>query len=368
LNGPAGVQRVASTGFGHGWVLCQQNNATQLYAYDSPYIFKTGEQYNVAQAGVLEAGLGNLYLISRDSTGNNTLVALNAQTGQPLWTHPFGPGMLTQPVFDPLQELIYTGDSCGYLAAWQARDGKLAWLAYVGSSIDAPPALAGKQLCFGASNGMVYMFNTDEALQSYANDKPPTPVWTYQTETGTRATSVQTPLLANGQVYVVTWQDNSTSTGEQYNDLVTQLDARTGAYSYSIDLSASERVAITPIAPVLGRAAFDTGPTPALFVNTGSSIAAVSLTTPGVFYHDVKAPQHGGTNYFSSPMMLSDQGALFVGDYEGNLYALDAGLRPLYDTLCPMDPGAGIFTKPIIVTDDQGNGTALVGSLGGTGV
>jgi hypothetical protein len=130
------------------------------------------------------------------------------------------------------------------------------------------------------------------------------------------------------------------------NDLVTQLDSRTGAYSYSIDLSASERVAITPIAPAPGRAAFDTGPTPALFVNTGSSIAAVSLTTPGVFFYDVKAPQYGGMNYFSSPMTLSDQGALFVGDFYGNLYALDSGLRPLYDTPCPIDPAAGTSPSP----------------------
>src|SRR5262245_9813940 len=83
LNGPAGVQRVASTGFGQGGVLCQQNNATQLYVYDSPYLFKTGEQYDVSQWGVLETGLGNLYFISSDANGHNTLVALNAQTGQP---------------------------------------------------------------------------------------------------------------------------------------------------------------------------------------------------------------------------------------------------------------------------------------------
>ena len=130
--------KVASTGFGAAHLIARLNGGVQLYRYDSPYVFKTSQSYNVitnAYGAPLEQGLGNVYLIQQTRTGadvSDWVVAVDGQTGQEVSRSARGqPGIFTMPVFDALHDLVYVGiaprdqtdgHSAGVVQALDARD------------------------------------------------------------------------------------------------------------------------------------------------------------------------------------------------------------------------------------------------------
>ncbi|UBF30751.1 hypothetical protein K9N68_39840 (plasmid) [Kovacikia minuta CCNUW1] len=176
--GITNVQKLTTTGYGATHCLVQQDNSTQLYRYDSPYAFKSSQEYPLSADSLISQGLGNLYLVVLDSgyeqQQQSWIVAVDQHTGQEVSRSgvSYPPGSYTVVVFDPIHELVYVSSSIGtdgdqgILQALDARDlTKEIWHFTTNSSIDCAPALSGTQLCFNDNNGTLYLFNTSMALQ-----------------------------------------------------------------------------------------------------------------------------------------------------------------------------------------------------------
>ena len=149
------MQKVASTGYGRGWVLTGQGDHPQLYAYESPYLFKTGPSYILNGSGVLAAGAGAVYLSTVTDAGQATetghLMALDALTGQERWRRDVPGTTFTLPVYDPALQMVYIAGTDGHVSALDVHTGATTWNYQVGTAadpvvVDAPPALDGGRL------------------------------------------------------------------------------------------------------------------------------------------------------------------------------------------------------------------------------
>ena len=226
------VQKVASTGFGAAHCLVKENGQTQLYRYDSPYLFKTagdcpilgnGSDGIITTGSTFAQGLGNLYgtqfVESQfDFTIKVRFVALDAHTGREVASKlvPFAPHQYTGLVFDPINELIYVGTAplagspdqtaSAQLVALDARTLAVTWRFFTTGGVDAAPALSGTQLCFGDRTGTLYMIDTRAALAAAKQSKAITAEWTWAVPTGPADTHrIASPVIAGDKVYAVAW-------------------------------------------------------------------------------------------------------------------------------------------------------------------
>ena len=138
-----GVHKLASTGFGAAHCLAQlDDGSTQVYRYNSPYLFKTAQSYfiytDLSGSSGIVAGLGNLYFISSSGVFNldYSLVAVDAHTGREVKRLQLFASTkrkaFFEVVFDPVNELLYVGctetDAAPpQVLALNARDLTVRW-------------------------------------------------------------------------------------------------------------------------------------------------------------------------------------------------------------------------------------------------
>ncbi|HEX2513690.1 MAG TPA: PQQ-binding-like beta-propeller repeat protein, partial [Chloroflexota bacterium] len=395
--GGAAVQKVASTGFGTGLVLAQQGGAPQLYAYTSPYLFKTGAQYAATHAGTLDVGAGAVLLSGADysvSPPAGFLAALDVQTGQERWRRETGALTFTNPVYDPALQVAYIAGTDGIVSALDVHTGETLWEYQTNSLVDAAPAFAGGQLCFGDRAGVVHLLDTREALQAGGNGQAPTPVWVSHlpVNAGFAVARLATPLIAADAVYVQAWL-RSIQSPSGYISSPSRLDLATGTSIWMrqrpgiTGLTSTDDIALGP--PVAGQALFTVGTArtafPAVVFNEVDHLRATPVDSPPVTGDsELAIPTPSAT--FSSDLTASE-GRLYAGDSLGNVYVLDPAApgtlgapdvdrsRPTptaAPTPTPQPPawailartqGAGSVLPPPVVMGPPGSETVIFGGF-----
>jgi hypothetical protein len=125
------VISVASLGFGTAYVLATARSKTglgegssQLYAYDSPYVFKTSASYNYGYN--IATGGGQVYFQVWEPD-SQYIVALDAHTGEERWRTPASEPQRV--IYDANYQFVYvaTVGQGSTLYALDARTGAPAW-------------------------------------------------------------------------------------------------------------------------------------------------------------------------------------------------------------------------------------------------
>ncbi len=425
----AAVSKVAGTGFGAAHCLTQDSQGnTQVYRYDSPYVFKTATQYNVGSVtsapAYVEQGAGLLYLIDGKLVFDNPLifdtqiVSVDAHTGVEVARTPklSGPTNHGQPVFDPNLNLVYVATSTpsngadnntpGQLLALDARTLAAKWTFTAAAGIDGTPTLNGGRLCFGDRTGTLYMIDTVAAL---ANPAAVMPAWTLNIP----SRNTFNPPLPPIQTYRIASPLFVTINGTEwvYSVITYCADAGTGSIpvALTIKLNAADGTApdfgnglslINPFEgytaanlgalltmPVRGTAVFKGNDQnggaspiqPAVYLNFSDRVIAMNIGTGAVFSFEFKLPAGDyittGFTYddgrspddsITSTPPPADAGALWFGTYTGQLYCLNTSLSPVnYTPTSVAPPNQSFFyTTPTLYKDAQGNVTVYFNSIG----
>jgi hypothetical protein len=411
----ANVHKVASTGFGAAHCLTTHSDgSTQVYRYDSPYVFKTSNPYQLWGSTAMAQGLGRLYfvhIVNFQEQSNRLyltvrFVAVDAHTGAEVasYTPPGDSTQYTGLAFDPVNDLVYVGTSPlgdnpdnddnttpGQIIALDARTLAVKWIYQTKAGVDGTPALNGTGLCFGDRTNTLYMFDTRAAL---ATPAAPKPQWTWVVPTQPASTHrVTTPVIANDTVYAAAWDLDTVAIGGNeigHYHYLAQCDAATGLNgSVSIgdfipaDINKPLVFQNILTAPALGTLrATDGSDVNVAFVNDGFSVYAHSFdknktpATPsfalptgristGFAYDDGTL---AGTGLSSTGLSISNV-RLWFGDNVGNLWSLNSALQPVDNTPHSLGAQSSIFTTPVLYKDPQGGVTVLSGlspASGGT--
>ncbi|MBV9325246.1 MAG: PQQ-binding-like beta-propeller repeat protein [Chloroflexi bacterium] len=209
-----GVAKVTSTSFGTAHFLVNQNGAAQVHRYDSPYVFKTSQAYNVGTVGGIANGLGHVYFVDLEGAASEgtklhrRVIALDARTGQEVARSADQPDrLLSPPIYDADRELVYVAlaptrvddaTTAGAVQALDARDLSVKWEFHTAAGVDAQPALLGSQLCLGDRSGTVYLLDV--------STQTPKVVWTWAVNDPSMAGArfrVPTPVFRNGLAFGV---------------------------------------------------------------------------------------------------------------------------------------------------------------------
>ena len=347
------VQKVASTGYGRGWVLTGQSDNPQLYAYESPYLFKTGPSYILNGPGVLATGVGAVYLSMVTDAGEpgvvGHLVALDALTGQERWRRDVPATTFTFPVYDPALQMVYVAGTDGWVSALDVHTGATTWEYQTGSVVDAPPALDGGRLYFGARDGRVRCLDVAKALADWTASKAePTPLWVtpLPAYAGTVA-RMTAPLVAAGELYVGAWVAVP-HTAQSYQLALCQLDAATGTVDWAVPGTGQTPVAADPsllllFPPVLGQAQFGPDVGPAVIANAEAQLVAVQTVYTGGPGTRLFSPSQD-TSFFSGLTLRGNR--LFVGANSGKLLIIDPTSWSVLDQTPAI--GGWVATTPVV--------------------
>ena len=407
----AGVQKVASAGFGVAHVLTKNTDGTSgVYRYDSPYLFKTSRSYNTGLS--IEHGLGLLFLAANDEPTGGRGVSLDAHTGQQIALSQAIPnGQLTDFVFDPIHELVYAGFAplagsgltAGGVNAYDARTLQLKWSFATPGGVSAKPALNGTQLCFADAATHVYCFDTRQTLNQVAANQPAQPSWQTQLDpsqgpdpNAPSAILSSTPLIAAGRVYIQLWAFYGANTIAlvQSFDIADGGNVATWVGKFQTGISPSM---VRDIQPILGTlSATQTNPdgstspvhVPAIWVNNGPTVAAYVITSEVPGSVALPGPTPSGTaeapylfalpsGSVSTGLVWDDgtregsglandgpthQPGLWFGDTLGNLWGLGDNFQLLPHT--PQRSAAGaVYSTPILYKDPQGGLTVLYSNV-----
>jgi hypothetical protein len=391
------VLKLTSTGFGAAHCLAKLNDGgSQIYRYDSPYLFKTSGSYFV-EAGQgswgIANGLGNLYFIAFDSYMGKAgywIIAVDVHTGQEVKRTELPvdhPGMcLFDAVFDPVSELVYA--LCNNLVeikllALDPRDLTIKWIYvsknYENESVASPRlTLSGTQLCFPDNRNILYMFDTRDALAqtSGTGGRSPKPVWTWQVPVPpVKESFIARPVLVNGQVYAAVWVYYDSERTSLY---LAQCSAGDGSNPRLNAIGDSQGTPVPAIGPVLGRVrAKDQSEPQALYISAPTAIYVVNIETDaepinasftlpagrtitGLAYDD---GTRLGQGLSSKPDYSNVR--IWFGDNSGNLWGLNDKLQadgPAWhvSSADPNQKGC-LTTTPVIYKDPRGGATLLFG-------
>jgi hypothetical protein len=392
------VQKVASTGFGAAHCLVAQNGATQLYRYDSPYVFRTPGQYVFPKVSPIEQGLGSLFFVTQSSvyaTGapepKYQVVALDGHTGQELSRSAIAPpGLIyTPPVFDPIHDVLivgltvdtYVSDQLvrGQLLGLDARDlTNVRWsimLPNDGNGDNLPvavgpgqPTLQGTHLCVSDGQQSLVMYDTGGPDATM-----PTWRWT-QTNLPSGPSQLTPPVIANGHVYAAWWVQAGADQPDAGNlELwIWQLSANDASAAFPMPASFPPDAALSAYWGALGTYSPVLASVPGaqqgqsrqvLFVNGGTSVWGVDVdATTAQSYH---LPGSGSTAPFVVSGFAYSNNVLWFGDTSATLYGLDAqNMQPVPNTPATFGPGT-IATTPLLYTDAQGEAAVLLSVVNG---
>jgi len=204
---------------------------TQSWVYPSNYS---------AYVGVAIVANGVVYIGCDYSS--YALCALNATTGQLLWSYPTGNYIASTPAV--ASGLVYFSSPDGNLYALNAATGQLVWSYATGFTINDTPLIANGLVYIGASNGVLYALNGitgQVAWKSTFQSIFSTPsidggllyvsargaLYALKSQTGQIVWHVQarggTPVIANGIIYL----------SDTVNNKLLALKEQTGALLWS---------------------------------------------------------------------------------------------------------------------------------------
>jgi hypothetical protein len=392
------VQKVASTGFGAAHCLVAQDNATQLYRYDSPYVFRTAGQYVFPKVTPIEQGLGNLFFVTQSSeyaTGapepKYQVVALDAHTGQELSRSAIAPpGLIyTPPVFDPIHDVLIVGLTVdtyvsnqrqrGQLLGLDARDlTNVRWSITLpndvsGDNLPVPigpgrPTLQGTHLCVSDGQQSLVMYDTGAP-----DATSPTWRWT-QTNLPPGSSQLAPPVIANGSVYAAWWVQPSAGQPNAGNlELwLWKLSATDASGGFPMLASFAPDAALDLYWDLLGYFSplLATVPGPqqgqsrqVLFATGGTSVWGVDVdAATAQSYH---LPGSGSTAPYVISGFAYSGGVVWFGDTAATLYGLAAqNMLPVPNTPATFGPGT-IATTPLLYTDGQGDAAVLFSVVNG---
>jgi outer membrane protein assembly factor BamB len=208
--------------------------------------------------------------------GNNSknLYALNASTGQKLWSYAAGVGISSPAVANGI---VYVGSGVSLLAL-NASTGAKLWSYATGGAVVSSPAVANGVVYFGSDDGSLY------ALKAGTGAK----LWSYATKNFVECS----PVVANGVVYVVSFDGN-----------VYALNAGTGAklWSYFTGAGIQSSTAVANGVVYVG----------------GGDLFALSAST-GALLWSFATGQDVGSSFALA------NGAIYFSSDDGSLYALNA--------------------------------------------
>jgi hypothetical protein len=394
------VLKVASTGFGTAHCLTRQSGTTQLYRYDSPYVFRTPGSYIFPRDNPIEQGLGSVFFVVQsheNATGSPEasyqVVALDAHTGVELSRSAAAPPNLlyTAPTFDPVHDTLIVGLTTDSFATATPQPGQLIGLdardlSHVRWSLTLPnnlpvgpgrPTLVGTRLCVSDNFNNLVMYDTAAAATAPAH------IWTYTFPTAAQDSHIlPPPVLANGSVYAAWWLF-STSFGFLQLWLA-KLDPATGQGSLTVVQPAGEQnsyvyeddprtsdawnysMAMYP--PLLGPASASPGQShPVLFVNGGINVWGVDLDSVTAQRYSLTGStfgRTGGTGGIASGFGLAN-GVLWFGDNNATLHGVDSQqMKAVPNTPASFPGGNAIGTTPLLYTDAQGEAAVLFSVTG----
>jgi outer membrane protein assembly factor BamB len=251
---------------------------------------------------------GIVYINSNDKKDGN-LYALNATTGQVLWTRHIGSyDFGCAPTV--ANGVVYMGAPDDNLYALNARTGNVLWTAPTEGRIGSSPTLFNGVIYIGSDDGTLYAFNASTGKQ----------LWAIPTGGDIRSS----PAVANGVVYV------GSDDGHLY-----ALNAANGNPLWKFPTGGKVRSSPAAVNGVV-YVGSDDGHLYALNAATGKIIWSL--------------PTAGGIE--SSPAVAN--GVVYAGSGDGKLYAVDAAKGTL---LWSATTGSGINSSPSIA-----NGVLYIGS------
>ncbi|MCS5692752.1 PQQ-binding-like beta-propeller repeat protein [Cyanobium sp. FGCU-6] len=310
------VQKVGSTGYGNALLLVNDpSGASQLYTYESPYVFKTSPSFvptgsgTVGQSPQVAAGNGRCYI----NLGSG-IVALDSHTGQERWSIPLpNQGTCQSILYDPVHDVLYATDATQLLYALDAATGEERWWFQVATGPISQPALMGGGLCV-VGNNTVYWLNRTAAL-AQPSGQSVTPVWQTELNTSLLDNGTLDPaivFLGAGTVYVTL---NNTSNTQSNGQQIFSLNAADGGNANQLAWGTSAPTAL--YVPVFAFAYWGIGVDWTAFTNKGGYVQYDNLRTGA--WGNLFLPDSLGV----APSLLVDQNTLFVGGSDGNLYGLD---------------------------------------------
>ena len=215
---------------------------------------------------------------------------------------------------------VFVGSGDGRLYAIDARTGRVRWAAVTGASIASSPAVSSGIVYVGSEDSYVYAF---DAATGALNWKVPS------ARGGFFSAS---PVVVDGVVYVA----------PLFGDVLEALDAQTGALRWTNYINTTYNDSSPAVADGLvfictdGLYAFDaaTGAVkwaqPGLICQNSVAIANATVYVGAYTHVDAYDEMTGAFRWSSAPIgaidlssPAVDEGAVYVGSDDGNLYAFD---------------------------------------------
>jgi parallel beta-helix repeat protein len=271
------------------------------------WVFSTGDGVQSSPAVVN----GTVYI----GSGDDTVYALHADTGEERWRYHTGGIVVSSPVV--ANGTVYVGSSYDDYSVYalDADSGTEEWNVTTGGGVGSAPTVV---------NGTVYVGSGDDKVYGIDAD---TGAVRWQYVTGDSVSS--SPAVVDGTVYVGSGDNN-----------VYALDADTGTEEWSVTTrgSVDSSPAVVNGTVYVGsyHSAFSEGNLYALDADTGNEEWNVDA----------------GSYVKSSPAVVGE--TVYVGSRDGNLYAMNASTG---DRRWNVDLGDRVSSSPVVA-----NGTVYVGS------
>jgi outer membrane protein assembly factor BamB len=228
---------------------------------------------------------------------DGNLFAFDAATGSQLWEADLaGVASYSSPAVS--NGVVYVGSLDGNLYALDASSGAKLWSANTGTPLFSSPAIV---------NGVAYVGATETGGYLYAFNAS-TGALLWQAGTCFYCNITGTPAVANGVVYAGNWE---------YDDYdFYAFNASTGAIMWAAKLG---RVIDSSAAVANGFVYIETD---GQYTHTDNDVIAMNASTGAIVWSDVVPTSNGGGVIMSSPAIAN--GVLYVGSGDGTLYALNA--------------------------------------------
>ena len=208
---------------------------------------------------------------------HETLRALNAESGDTIWTSPSGLSTSSAPAVT--DERVFVGGWGGDLYSLDRSSGRVQWTFEAEGPVYGSPTVADETVYVGGRAGTLHALDTDSGQKVWSHDcgqikSAPTvvdgtvyvgtkgdavhaidqdsgeAVWTYRTNRPVWSS----PVVIDGVVYVACWDDHVYALDEQTGELSWQLDTgrsipgslAAGAHSLFVGNNANDVYAIDP--------------------------------------------------------------------------------------------------------------------------
>ena len=123
-----------------------------LWTFNEPY---DGSYNGYTSSPAIANGL--VYIGSNVGLMSSKIYALDAQSGQFIWSHELIDQTSSSPAV--ANNLVYIGSGNGSIHAFDALTGTQIWSYKTGGAIISSPAISNGVVCIGSSDGYLYAFD-----------------------------------------------------------------------------------------------------------------------------------------------------------------------------------------------------------------